>query len=57
MGFTLLAFKTFDQCGLFATNISTSPAAEVEIEGVARSPSFLSKETAALGFDSSVLYV
>ena len=57
MGFILLAFKTFDPCGLFVTDISTSPTLEVEIEGVARFASFLSKETAALGFVSSLLYV
>ena len=47
-GFTLFAFKTPERCGLFVTDISTRPAAEVDIEGVARFGSFLSKGTAAL---------
>ena len=48
----LFAFKTPNQCGLFVTDISTRPIAEVDIEGVARLGSFLSKGTTALGLVS-----
>jgi len=43
--FTLLAFQTFDERGLFSTDVRASPAMDVDIEGITRATGILSDKT------------
>src|SRR5208283_2740311 len=46
----LASFETFEKAGLFATDIGTGPAVQVEVEGIAGAARILADQTAVIGF-------